>query len=153
VGGAVLRLVTAGDIPVVTAFRRLMFEELDDFEPARLDAMAGAFVAYAERAIPSGEYVGWLAEDEGVPVATSGLVFQAIPPHPLNLTGRSGYVLNVYVTPEWRRQGLATCLVAQAIEHCRSLGLSAVLLHASDTGAAVYRKLGFESTSEMRIYL
>lgn len=148
-----IRRATEADIPEIASFRRLMFEELDDFEPARLSSMSDAFVTYAQAAIPAEEYLGWIAEDDADAVATAGLVFQNRPPHPRNLGGRSGYILNVFVEPTHRRQGVATALISTAVAYCRDFGLLSVVLHASEAGAPVYERLGFESSDEMRLWL
>lgn len=48
----------------------------------------------------------------------------------------------VLVTPEWRRRGLATCLVAVCNELLRKRGLAA-LLDAAPDATEIYTKLGF----------
>ena len=73
--------------------------------------------------------------------------------HP-GLLGRSnqhGYILNVYVEPEFRRHGLARRLVQVIIERCRELGLDTAELHASNQGRPIYVALGFAPTNEMRL--
>lgn len=130
-----------------------MFEELDDFAAGHLDEVIAAFVAYAADAMPAGRYLGWLAEADGEPVGTVGLVFHEQPPHPLMRSTRVGYVLNVFVEPACRRRGVATRLVEEAVAHCDTTGCGAVILHASDAGARVYERLGFDRTSEMRRFL
>lgn len=149
----VVRVAAPSDVPVLAAFRAAMFAELDAEYAALLDAMQAAFAEYAARAIPSGEFVGWVAEADGAVVAVAALVFEQLPPQPHNLEGRVGHILNVFVVPAWRRRGLATRLVQVAIQHCRSLGLKSVVLHASDAGRLVYERLGFTPTSEMRLSL
>jgi GNAT superfamily N-acetyltransferase len=53
-----------------------------------------------------------------------------------------GWISMVLVTAEWRRQGLATRLVAACISLLRDAGRAA-LLDASPAGAAIYAALGF----------
>ena len=64
-------------------------------------------------------------------------------PSPKNLRIREGYALNVYVAPEARRQGVASALMAAAIEEARRRGLARVRLHATPDAVAVYARLGF----------
>lgn len=47
------------------------------------------------------------------------------------------------VAPNWRRKGIATLCVQWGIDRCKELGIPAYL-EASDEGAPVYEKLGFE---------
>lgn len=53
-----------------------------------------------------------------------------------------GWVSMVLVHPDWRRQGLATRLLGQAIAHLTERGLTP-MLDATPAGAKVYRPLGF----------
>ena len=47
------------------------------------------------------------------------------------------------VAPEWRRKGIASMCVQWGVERCKELGIPAYL-EASDEGAPVYARLGFE---------
>lgn len=52
------------------------------------------------------------------------------------------WISMVLVTARWRRRGLASLLLRQALDACRQRGRSA-FLDATPQGAAVYRQLGF----------
>ncbi|MEU4813405.1 GNAT family N-acetyltransferase [Nocardia fluminea] len=69
----------------------------------------------------------WVAEHEGVIVGTTAIRAQgpAHPPHPAELARRypdetTAQLFRVYVRPEHHRRGLATRLVAAAVEHVRA---------------------------------
>lgn len=64
-----------------------------------------------------------------------------------------GYLWGVYVTPDFRRQGLATRLTLACKEYLKSIGCTRMVLHASPTGKPVYAGLGFHPTNEMGIDL
>ena len=66
-------------------------------------------------------------------------------------TGQQALIVNVYTEPEWRRRGYARQLLETIVAWCRERGVNSVVLHASDDGRALYEKLGFFSTSEMRL--
>jgi GNAT superfamily N-acetyltransferase len=57
------------------------------------------------------------------------------------------------VEPEHRRQGLARSIMQHLIDWCRTQGFQSVALHSSEYGRALYEKLGFKSTNEMRLRL
>ena len=79
-------------------------------------------------------------------------------PHPIGdadgeitiCDGRQGIILNVFTEPEWRRHGIAARLIKTIIEWSREQRLDGLVLHASDEGRALYERLGFVSTNEMR---
>jgi predicted GNAT family acetyltransferase len=81
-----------------------------------------------------------------------------VPPHPQPnangkidiVSGRQAIIQNVYTEPEWRRRGVAALLIKRIIDWSREEGIGSLVLHASDEGRAVYERLGFIATSEMR---
>jgi ribosomal protein S18 acetylase RimI-like enzyme len=72
------------------------------------------------------------------------------PPHPFDPEGElRGYLLNVYVEPEYRKRGLAHQLVERSMAEARRRGIRVVTLHSSPAGRAIYERLGFRATNEM----
>ncbi len=64
-----------------------------------------------------------------------------------------GYVWSLYVDPAHRRQGLARRMTDACLAHLRAIGCRTVLLHSSQAGLPLYRAMGFEPTSELRLTL
>lgn len=64
-----------------------------------------------------------------------------------------GYIWNVYVENNYRRQSIATQLTGAAIEYLSNLNCTKAVLHASPSGKPVYEKLGFMSSNEMILNL
>ena len=60
-----------------------------------------------------------------------------------------GYIWNVYVLPEHRRQGIATELTKVAVNYLKSLNCTKAILNASPSGKPVYEQLGFVAGNEM----
>ena len=48
----------------------------------------------------------------------------------------------------YRGQGIGTSLLTFALNHCKKLGYSQVILQASDDGIGIYKKIGFEIYTE-----
>jgi GNAT superfamily N-acetyltransferase len=148
-----VRRATLGDIPALVAYRRAMFESMGIQDSALLDVMCGKMNTYLGIAMPTNEYVGWVAEVEGRPIASGGVVIHNLPPGPRNLDGREGYIMNVYTVPEWRGHGVATAIMQVIMEYLSGLHIPVATLHASEAGRPIYEKLGFRSTNEMRLAL
>ncbi len=51
--------------------------------------------------------------------------------------------MNVYTAPEYRRQGVAACVVRACIEDARARGAGSLLLESTRMGEPLYRSLGF----------
>jgi GNAT superfamily N-acetyltransferase len=148
-----IRRAVPGDADVLASFRRLMFEDMGEGDAETLDRVVAKFVEYAGVTMPSGEYVGWVAEADGEAIACVRLIMQSLPPSVRNSAGLQAYVMNMYVDPAWRGRGLARELVSTAVEYARAAGAGTVSLHASDAGRPLYERLGFESSPEMRLHL
>ena len=113
------------------------------------------------RATATGEYVGWLASAKDTLdkiIAGAGAQLRHVLPHPLTSPkgdaaiseGRHAIILNVFTEPEWRRRGVAALLIQHIIDWSREQRLDRLVLHASDEGRALYERLGFIATNEMK---
>ncbi len=149
-----LRRATPAEGAVITAHRRAMFAEMAQTDPARLDVMAAEFLPWVTARLEREEYLAWLAVDAaGSVVGGAGLWLMDWPPHLVGRQARRGNLLNVYVAPAHRRQGLARRLMQAALGWCRANTLDVVILHASEYGRPLYEALGFTPTNEMRLVL
>jgi len=148
------RRAAVDDADTIVAHRRAMFHEMGYRDAQILDAMCEAFRPWLIRMMHAGEYLTWFAvAADGSIAAGLGLWLMDWPPHMVGPGARRGNILNVYTSPEHRRQGLARKLMAAALEWCRAHGIRAVILHASEAGRPLYQSLGFRSTNEMRLVL
>jgi GNAT superfamily N-acetyltransferase len=156
-----VREATPDDAAVIAWHRARMFQDMGQlpepaFEPlrARAETVLGDW-------LKSGEYLGWLASPAGAPatvVGGAGVQLRQVLPHPLPgpnggvavAAGRHAIVLNVFTEPGWRRQGLAELLMRRILEWAVGERLDRLVLHASAEGRALYQRLGFVATNEMR---
>jgi GNAT superfamily N-acetyltransferase len=156
-----IRLATVADIPVIAQHRVCMFAEMKLLAPVESPAMIERTVRLLERAIPSGEYVGWLAvdrEDPRVVAGGAGLQQRTVLPFPFGEgrgvgSGREALVINVYTEPRFRRLGLARRMMEALIDWSRTAGIERIALHASPDGRPLYESLGFTATNELRLPL
>ncbi len=127
-----------------------MFVAMGGRQESTLDAMSCAFEPWVARMIAADKYAGWITEDDGRPVASAGIFVLDWPPHPLDPAGEQrGYLLNMFVEPEFRSRGLAHALVDLCLAEARSRGLRVVALHSSDAGRSIYETAGFHASNEM----
>jgi GNAT superfamily N-acetyltransferase len=156
-----VRLATIADSAIMAWHRARMFQDMGYVPVELFDAFRAQSEARLRDALASGEYVGWLASQQNSPqtiIAGAGVQLRQVLPHPIGeaggeitiCDGRQGIILNVFTEPEWRRQGVAALLMKTIIEWSREQCLEELVLHASDEGRALYERLGFVFTSEMR---
>ena len=156
-----IRFADDGDVETIARHRAAMFSEMGTLSSKSLAEMYDAAIEYLRTAVPSGEYVGWLAHEVGAPlavVAGAGVQRRRNLPFPVRAAdgavrvarGRQAIVLNVYTETAWRRRGIARRLMASVMQWARDDGVESLVLHASPDGRPLYEQLGFVPTNEMR---
>jgi ribosomal protein S18 acetylase RimI-like enzyme len=146
-----IRPATLADIPDLVRLRRLMFESMGYDDAERLDAADEAARTYFYESIPTGAFYGWLAvTPDGKPVSSGGAVIDRHPPGPSNLSGQSGYIMNMSTVPAYRRRGLARRMMRTILVWLQDRGIEKITLHASDMGRPLYEQVGFVDSNEMR---
>lgn len=144
------RIATIADASLITAHREAMFRTMDrgtELERATIRRNHEPWVA---RMIAADKYIGWITSDGDRPVASAGILILDWPPTPQDPDAvYRGYLLNVFVEPSYRRQGLARLLVERCLAEARRRSIRVVSLHASDAGRPLYESLNFTTTSEM----
>lgn len=103
-----------------------------------------AFKAYAKAGINDPNlcihFIGFLKRK---PIATSSLFLDS------NAAG----VYNVSTHPKMRRKGIGSAMTIFALLKAKNLGFNICVLQASETGANVYKNLGFDDYCKFALYL
>jgi GNAT superfamily N-acetyltransferase len=156
-----IRMATAVDLELISWHRARMFQDMGELPPDLFESFRAQSRETLQRMFERGQYVGWLASLENEPeriLAGAGVQLREVPPHPQTnpdgkidiVSGRQAIIQNVFTEPEWRRRGLAALLIERIIDWTREQGIDSLVLHASDEGRALYERLGFIATTEMR---
>jgi len=98
-------------------------------------------------------HFGW--QEDGHIVATAGALIRADFPSFTFKARRYGWIMDVYVMPEYRRRGFATRLTQHTLGWLRDNGVVVIRLNASEEAkkAGLYERLGFTFSNEMRMRL
>ena len=147
-----IRFACVSDAEVIAQQRVAMFRDMGELEnPADAAALEASARARLIEQLRSGEYVGWLAEQDATVIGGAGALIHQYHPSPQNLRGRpTAYVLNVYIDPAYRKQGVATALMKAIARWCAEHDIPRISLHTSDAGRRLYERLGFAASNEMR---
>ena len=148
------------DAVIVAWHRARMFQDMGEIPAAMFDDFLEASRAWTERALASGEYIGWFAIPKTKPdviAAGAGVQLRQVPPHPFRPSqngafakGRHAIVLNVFTEPEWRKRGVAMLLMNEIVSWAKDEKLDQLVLHASAQARSLYERMGFNPTNEMR---
>lgn len=154
-----VRPALAADLPHLARHRVAMFRDMGKLAAPQEEPLERATAAYLREALPRGEYLAWVAEDQDAPRAViggAGVQLRPILPRPIEGSddlelGPEAIVLNVYVEPDWRRRGVGDSLMRALLDALAARGIRRVVLHASADGRRLYERLGFLPTNEMRL--
>lgn len=148
-----IRPATIHDVPEILRQRRAMYEDMEVRDDTTLTAMVSVSTDYMTKALADGSFREWLALCGDRVVGGGAIVISPWPAHPYDLECRRATILNVYTYPQYRRRGVARCIMQTMIDFCRREGFARVTLHASADGRHLYGSLGFEPSNEMRLTL
>ena len=145
------RAVTVADAALITAHRESMLIALGRGTESILAVARRNHEPWITRMIAGDRYAGWITCDGDRPVASAGLLILDWPPTVLDPEGElRGYLLNVFVEPEYRRRGLARALVNLCLAEARRRRIGVVALHCNDAIEPFYESLGFRRSHEMQ---
>ena len=97
------------------------------------------------------DFFAWIADLDGRPAASAGLMWFPHPPGPINPVGLEAYILNVYTRPDSRRMGLARALMERLVEEARAAGVRRIWLRASDDGRPLYEAMDFRAGNYLQL--
>jgi GNAT superfamily N-acetyltransferase len=145
-----IRIARPEDAPVIAEQRTRMFLEMGRVAEASVPELLRVSTSYLARTLADETYRGWLMESsEGKIIGGAGLLLRPLMPRPDAMLGPEAVVLNVYVEPPFRRQGVARALMEALLHWCRAQGIPRIVLHPTPIGQALYESLGFKPRVEM----
>ena len=100
-------------------------------------------INYFKTALKQGSYIGFIAEENGVPAGTGGICLHIHPPSYSVPNGKTACLLNMYTLPAFRGRGVAGKILSLLIEKAKENNCCKVYLNASNMGKPLYQKNGF----------
>jgi GNAT superfamily N-acetyltransferase len=152
-GLVVIRPAAKSDLATLLDFRMAMMAELSDpgTQPSSgVESVRDANAAWLRKHFGHG-FSAWLAEVDGVPVASAAVLWFEHPPRPKSPVGTEAYILNVYTKPEARRLGLARKLVQRIVDEARAAGVRRIWLRTSQYGRPLYESMGFREGDYLQL--
>lgn len=96
----------------------------------------------------------WGAMNEGKLIAVGSLCLFNRVPYLENVSGLEGYILSIYTSSKFRKQGIASEIVSEIKKFAKEKGIRRLWLNSSDNGKTIYSKAGFiPKGNEMEIML
>jgi GNAT superfamily N-acetyltransferase len=151
-GDIIIREALPSEVAIVLHHRRSMFRDMGEGTAEELDRMVEVAGPWLSKALDDGSYRHWLAlTASGRVAAGGGVLLCPWPANPKDPCTERAVILNIFTEPEFRKRGIARQVMLTILDWIKARGLRSVNLHASKEGRALYEKLGFEPTNEMRL--
>lgn len=150
---ASVRRATLEDLDILVRHRRGMWKDIAQIPKADLDAADRVYRRWARSQMNSNRLAAFIVEVGGEPTASGCVWLMQVQPRPTWEGTTAAYLLSMFTEPAHRGRGYGARIVREAIRHAKARGIHVMLLHASKFGEPIYRRLGFERTTEMRLFL
>ena len=108
---------------------------------------------YYQHALADGTHTAYLVYDGDAFVGAGGVSYYQVMPTYHGPSGWKAYIMNMYVKPEYRRQGIALKTLDLLVKDAKAKGVDAITLEATRMGRPLYEAYGFvpmESEMELR---
>ena len=107
---------------------------------------------YYKREIPIGGHIACFAYIDNNLAGCGGVCLYNEMPSPDNKNGKCGYLMNVYVRPQYRHEGLGTDITNWLINSAKKKGANKIFLESSVVAKSMYHKIGFVDMKDYMIY-
>ena len=150
----IVRPAGVRDLDALVHQRRAMWKALGIRNDELHERGDRVYRRWARARLRNHQLIAWVVKsDDGRTAGGGCLWLQQVQPRPHRASMVQPYLLSMYTEPDFRRRGVASMVVREAIEWCRKNKYERLMLHASEMGRRVYSQLGFKRTWEMRLDL
>lgn len=98
---------------------------------------------YYKEALTGDAYASYLVFDSEEVIGTGDIRFTRALPTQENPTGREAHLMNLYVHPDYRRQGVAYRTIALLIAEANKRGIHTITLEATEMSRPLFTGFGF----------
>ena len=136
------RIATMSDCESLTDIRMQMRKELDsDFNS---ELIYSETLNYFKRNIKSGTHIVFVCEYNRQIIATVGITLFEVMPTTKHPNGKVARLMNMYVEPIYRHNGIAKALLNYAMTYAKEHHIGKVMLNPSQIGKSLYENYGFQ---------
>ncbi len=146
-----IRKADSSDLEELVRWREVVLREVFSIPAGEnMTELLAANRAYYQTALENGEHVACFACAGEKIVGCGGVCLYREIPSPDNLSGKCGYLMNIYTLPDLRQQGVGKKVVQWLVQEAKRRGAEKIYLEASKQAYPLYRSLGFQ---DMKGYL
>ena len=107
---------------------------------------------YYKNALEDNTHFALLVMEDDKFIGAGGVSFYSVMPTYHNPSGKKAYIMNMYTSPDYRRQGIAYKTLDMLVKVSKERGINQISLEATEMGRPLYEKYGFvKMESEMEL--
>ncbi len=107
---------------------------------------------YYKNALEDNTHFALLVMEDDKFIGAGGVSFYSVMPTYHNPSGKKAYIMNMYTSPDYRRQGIAYKTLDMLVKASKERGINQISLEATEMGRPLYEKYGFlKMESEMEL--
>lgn len=138
------------DIELLIDWRMEVLHEVFFIQESKLaDELEKQNRRYYQNALQKGEHIACFACIDDEIIGCGGICLYQEMPSPDNLTGKCGYLMNIYIRKQFRKKGAGKMIVNWLIQQALEYGYSKIYLETSEMGKLLYEKIGFIPMQDM----
>lgn len=107
---------------------------------------------YYKHEIPLEGHIACFVLSDRKKIGCGGICIYDELPSPDNPSGKCAYLMNIYVRPEFRHNGVGRSIIYWLIEQAQKKEITKIYLETSTNGRNMYQNIGFENMQDMMIY-
>ena len=157
-GGGTDHLFVKDLYPLDLRYKKATLEDLDFLVESRVEVLRaanelsadtdmsvveGTSREYYSHALADGTHTAYLVYNGDEFVGAGGVSYYQVMPTYHGPSGWKAYIMNMYVKPEYRRQGIALKTLDLLVQDAKEKGVDAITLEATRMGRPLYEAYGF----------
>ena len=147
-------VATLEDVDLLVNHRLKMVKEIFPQYASQVQCIESQTREWISKKLSDGKLIGFIAKTQDGQAAGSGCIWiRETQPSVITRCLEAPYLMSVYTEERFRRKGVARLVAQTALSWCKTQGYDRINLHASENARQLYESLGFEPTSEMRLWL
>ncbi|MDF2942156.1 MAG: acetyltransferase, family [Herbinix sp.] len=147
------RKANFSDVEQLAKLRVLMLNENTLQSKNANDTIFNNTRQYLNNGLVDNSVILYVALEDDLIVAMCCLNFFVLPPNDWCLNGKTAYIGNLYTLPDYRKRGVASCLLDLTVTEAKRNNCERILLNTTEKGRSLYEKYGFEkSLTAMALY-
>ena len=140
---------TSNDIQDLINLRLQFSIEFSGEQPDEIiEALRVQLNKYLTKALVDQSCISFIAKADEKAVGIGSLHVREMPANFKNMSGKWGYIMNMYTVPEFRRKGICKQILHLLTNEGTRIGIGAFELHATQVGEMVYKNNGFTMHNE-----